>query len=179
MDANDDDSQKKTKAFEILVRQHHRRLLAYASSITNNHHSAADIVQDAFVAAYENLEKFDVTKDFGAWIRGNVRNKCRQYARERRFVTVEPEILESIEAQHREWDDRDADSGANLFAALQDCLTTLPDLMSQAVNLFYMQRLSGAEVASRLDADEAAVRKRLQRARVQLGDCITKKLGTA
>lgn len=167
------DTSKKNKAFEILVRQHHRRLLAYAYTITNDADAVPDIVQDAFVAAYQSLDKFDVTKDFGAWIRGIVRNKCREFGRKSKFVELDQQLLESIEAQHREWDEREADSDASVMGALQDCLSKLPDLMGQAVNLFYMQRLSGAEVAARVDADEAAVRKRLQRARVQLGECIT------
>ncbi len=163
-----------TKAFEILVRQHHRRLLAYALSITGGNDAARDIVQDAFVAAWENLEKFDVSRDFGCWMRGIVRNKVREWSRTQKFVSMDEETLQAVEAQHRSWDENEAETGANLFAALNDCLTKLPDLMSQAVNLFYLQKLSGAEVASRVGADEAAVRKRLQRARGQLHECITR-----
>ena len=162
------------KAFEILVRQHHRRLLAYALSITGGNDAARDIVQDAFVAAWENLEKFDVSRDFGSWMRGIVRNKVREWSRTQRFVSMDDEALESIEAQHRAWDEHEAETGANLFAALNECLGKLPELMSQAVNLFYLQKLSGAEVASRVGADEAAVRKRLQRARLHLHDCIAR-----
>lgn len=181
MDSDDQkiDPNKKDKAFEILVRQHHRRLLAYAGTITRDPGAAPDIVQDAFVAAYRNLDKFDVSRDFGSWIRGIVRNKCKEWGRSRKFVPLDEQLLEKVEAQHREWDEREAASGTKLFAALHDCIAKLPDLMSQAVQLFYMKRLSGAEVASRVGADEAAVRKRLQRARGQLGECITKKLGTA
>ena len=165
-------------AFEVLVRQHHRRLLAYATSITGSEEAAQDVVQDAFVAAFEKLAQFDASKDFGAWMRGIVRNKCRQWARSRRDVAVEDEVLEVLETQHRLWDAHQTESDEALFSALSRCLKKLPGLLGQAVDLFYMRRLSGAEIAARVGADEAAVRKRLQRARTQLGDCINASLRT-
>ena len=49
-------------------------------------------------------------------------------------------------------------------------------MLRQAVNSFYMDRESGAEAAQRLDCAETTVRKRLQRAREQLGPCIEENL---
>ncbi len=166
-------TQDPSKAFEILVRQHHRRLLAYAFSITGGNDAARDLVQDAFVIAWTNLEKFDVTRDFGSWMRGIVRNKVREWARAQKLVGMDEEMLEAIEAQHRSWDQQESETGTDLFAVLHRCIRKLPELMGKAVDLFYLQKLSGVEVAKRLDADEAAIRKRLQRARAQLGKCIT------
>ncbi|MEM1296582.1 MAG: sigma-70 family RNA polymerase sigma factor [Verrucomicrobiota bacterium] len=166
-------TQDPSKAFEILIRQHHRRLLAYAFSITDGNDAAHDLVQDAFLVAWSNLEKFDVTKDFGSWMRGIVRNKVREWARSQKMVGMDEEMLELIEAKHRSWDQQEAESDTDLFSLLEQCLRKLPDLLGKAVELFYLQRMSGAEVAEKMEADEATVRKRLQRARSQLGQCIT------
>lgn len=165
-------SSRDRRAFEILVRQHHRRLMGYAISICKREDSAKDIVQDSFVAAWENLEKFDVTKDFGAWIRGIVRNKAREWARAQDLVSMDEEILDAIELQHREWDEAFEGAEEGLFQSLGKCLQNLPELLHQTVNLFYFQRLSGAETAERIGADPATVRKRLERARTQLRSCI-------
>lgn len=161
------------KAFEILVRRHHRRILGYAISVSGNEEAARDIVQDSFLVAWERLDDFDTSKDFGAWVRGIVRNKCREYSRTNRSVSIEDDVLNAVEAQHSLWDQHEANTEQSLFAAMHQCLGKLPELLSQAVTLFYLQRLSGAQVAQRVGADEAAVRKRLQRARVLLGECIT------
>lgn len=171
-------TQDPSKAFEILIRQHHRRLLAYAYSITGGNDAARDLVQDAFVVAWSNLEKFDVTKDFGRWMRGIVRNKVREWARSQKLIGMDDEMLEVIEAQHRSWDEQEAESEVDLFSILDQCIRKLPDLLGKAVDLFYLQRLSGAQVAEQLNADEAAVRKRLQRARLQLGECISQQAKT-
>ena len=161
------------KAFEILVRRNHRRILGYAIAIAGDEDAARDIVQDAFLVAWEHLDDFDTSKDFGAWVRGIVRNKFREYVRSQKHVTIEDDILEAVESQHRHWDKREAETDQSMFAAMHGCLGKLPELLSQAVNLFYLQRLSGAQVAERVGADEATIRKRLQRARVSLADCIS------
>jgi len=164
-----------TKAFEILVRRHHRRLLAYATSITADENTARDVVQDAFVVAHRKLDEFDTSRDFAAWMRGIVRNRCHEARRtESRLVLVEASALEAIEQQHSAWDCAESEQDGCVMRALQGCLGKLPEMLHQAVNLFYLQRLSGAEVAARIGAEEATIRKRLQRARQTLGDCITK-----
>ena len=164
-----------SKAFEILVRQHHRRLLAYALALVSAEPAAEDIVQDAFLAAYERLAQFDPSRDFGAWMRGIVRNKYREWARGRREIVVDDAALEQIEQQHQRWDCAEEAPG-DALRALRNCLTKLPPAMCRVVDLFYMQRLPGAEVASRLAESPATVRKRLQRARQKLASCIGKAL---
>jgi len=65
------------QAFAVLAREHHRGLLVFARALCGNHATSADLVQDAFVTAWRNLDRFDTTRDFGAWLRGIVRNKRR------------------------------------------------------------------------------------------------------
>ena len=166
-----------TKAFEILVRRHHRRLLAYATSILIDENTARDVVQDAFVVAYRRLADFDASKDFSAWMRGIVRHQCQNTRRaQRRMILTESTVLDNVETQHRVWDANEAENNRDTMRAMHTCLARLPETLQQAVNLFYMQKLSGAEVARRIGLQETTVRKRLQRARKSLGDCITQTL---
>lgn len=160
--------------FEAMLRRHHRRLLAFAYTLTGDPEAARDLVQDALVAAYQNWGKFDPERDFAAWVRGIMRNKGREYARARKLITVDEKVLEAIEQQHRQWDVVEAD-GQGVFETLETCLAQLPDPMREVVQLYYMERLTGTEVARRVKADEATVRKRLQRARALLAECLSKK----
>ena len=59
-----------------------------------------------------------------------------------------------------------------LFEALQDCRERLPEALAAAVQAFYYDGLSGAEAAARLKVNEATLRKRLERARHALHDCM-------
>ena len=87
-----------TKAFEILVRRHHRRLLAYAISVLDDENTARDVVQDSFVVAHRRLDEFDTSRDFAAWMRGIVRNRCREVQRQSsRMVLLEGGTLDAID----------------------------------------------------------------------------------
>lgn len=165
-----------SKAFEILIRQHHRRLLAYATAISKNEDAARDIVQEAFLAAHRGLGTFDVTRDFGAWMRGIVRNKFREWLRrQHRYTVLNDSVLESVDREYHRME-QVAESSEEIFIALRLCLKKLPELMRRAIDLFYMKRMSGEAVARELETKEPAVRKRLQRAREQLAGCLTSAL---
>jgi RNA polymerase sigma-70 factor (ECF subfamily) len=166
-----------TQAFAILAREHHRGLLVFARALARNDATAADLVQDAFVTAWRNLDNFDSARDFGAWLRGIVRNKWREHLRRhRREVDVDDATLEAWENRLALWDaGRQAGSPA-LFDALEDCLKRLPDTLGVAVSRYYYQDLPGDSIATALGIDTAALRKRLQRAREALRNCLDHKI---
>ncbi|MDA0810851.1 MAG: sigma-70 region 4 domain-containing protein [Verrucomicrobia bacterium] len=66
-------------------------------------------------------------------------------------------------------------AGGDVFEALEDCMEQLPDTLRGAVDAFYLKDLSGADAAKNTGSSEASLRKRLQRARALLKDCLTNK----
>ena len=158
-------------AFAILAKEHHRNILAYARALTKESHISRDIVQDAFVAAWKNLGTFDVTRDFGSWMRGIVRNKWRESLRKNsRQIALDEETLGCLEADAREWDGFRDQGG--VFVKLEGCLKKLPETLSEAVQAFYYEGHSGEEAAEALDLNNATLRKRLERARTGLRECL-------
>lgn len=159
------------KAFAVLAKEHHRALLTYARALTKEQHTSRDIVQEAFVVAWKNLDTFDVTRDFAAWMRGIVRNKWRESLRKNaREISLDEETLEFLEEDAKQWDDL-RDRGG-VFARLESCLKKLPENLSEAVKAFYYDELSGEEAATTLCVQSATLRKRLERARGGLRDCL-------
>lgn len=55
-------------AFGELVRGHSRMLFRLAFRMTGNEADADDVVQDAFLRAYQKLATFESRADFGTWI---------------------------------------------------------------------------------------------------------------
>lgn len=159
------------KSFAILVKEHHRGLLTYARALTKEDHTSRDLVQDAFVVAWKNLETFDVTRDFGSWVRGIIRNKWRESLRKNsRQVVLDDEVLEHLEADARQWEGLRDDGG--VFGRLELCLKKLPENLAEAVKAFYYDGHTGDEAASVLNVQSATLRKRLERARGGLRDCL-------
>jgi RNA polymerase sigma factor (sigma-70 family) len=175
-DPGDGDTvQAEAADFADLVRAHHRELLVYATALTREPATARDIVQDAFVVAYEKRGVFDVTRDFGSWMRGIVRNKWREWLRRnRRYDLGEPELAR-IDAAVAAWQSGRLHGESPLFAALEDCLAKLPEQLREAVAAYYYEGRSGDETAQHLGIAPAAVRKRLQRARILLKQCLEQK----
>lgn len=161
--------------FEQVVRDHHRRLIAYAYGLCGSPHQAEDLAQEAFIIAYRRLAEFDPARGaMGAWLRGIVRMKHLSALARRREYPLDGEILEAYEAQYRRWDD--AESDEVLLQQLHDCIDQLDDQMRRAVELFYFKGLSGTAVARETRSQEATVRKRLQRSRAALQDCLEQNL---
>ena len=167
------------QAFAIQARDHHRGLLVYARALAHNEATAADLVQDAFIAAWRNLGRFDVTRDFGAWLRGIIRNKWREYLRRHcREVDVDDATLEAWEYRFAQWDANRDSGNAEVLDTLDECLKQLPDAMGEAVRRFYYREEPGEKIASALGIDTATLRKRLERARHALRSCLDRKLPT-
>lgn len=169
---NDDLDPKDPDDFTALVERHHRDLLVYAVALTRNEATARDIVQEAFVLAYRKGELFDVTRDFASWMRGIVRNKWREWLRKNRRYDLNDNELARIDADLALWQDNRVQQDNSLFDALEQCLTRLPENLRSVVEAYYYEGWSGDEVATRLHLSPAAVRKRLQRARIILKQCL-------
>jgi RNA polymerase sigma-70 factor (ECF subfamily) len=154
--------------FADLIRGHHRGLVAYATALVKSDAAARDLVQDSCVAAWKSLEKFDVSRDFGSWMRGIVRNKwrehCRRYSRE---VLLDDETLSRLEEPFESTAD-----DSELFARLAECRSKLPPPMAEAVRVIYDEGRTSEEAAEVLETKAPALRKRLERAREALRRCM-------
>ncbi len=165
------------KSFSILIREHHRPLTVYARALAEDGDAARDIVQEAFLTAYRKLDEFDLSQDFGAWMRGIVRFKWREWMRrQNRRAAITQRCAEAMDGTMDRWSafQRDRQNGG-VFEALENCITLLPAKLGDAVKHFYIDGRSSAEAAEELGASEASIRKRLERARQQLKDCLERK----
>jgi RNA polymerase sigma-70 factor (ECF subfamily) len=162
------------KGFEALVREQHRRLLAYGLALTRRNDVAEDLVQDALLIAHRDFAKFDAARDFGAWVRGIVRMKYLEWIRERRTEPLDAKVLDEIERQHQAFD-RASDEEPGV--AVRDCIARLGPRLGETLELHYRDDESFAAIAGRLGITEEVVRKRLQRARELLADCLRRRMG--
>lgn len=161
--------------FAVLVERHHRDLLVYAFALTRNDATARDIVQDSFIVAYEKMHLFDVTRDFATWMRGIVRNKWREWLRKNRRYDLSDNDLARIDADIALWQTNRVQEDNSMFDALEQCLARLPETLRAVVDAYYYEGRNGDEVADLLQVAPAAVRKRLQRARTLLKQCLDSK----
>ncbi len=167
--------------FEVLIREHGDALLASIRATAGPSH-ADDIFQDAVLVAWRRLPDYDRSRPFGPWLRGIARMIALDYASKNARVRVaSPEVMESVERDLRAFE-RFTGTGAEAavsfrerLAALDDCLARLPEPYAAVVQSVYRDAHTLAHLARSLGENEETLKKRLQRARALLGECLGSK----
>ena len=164
--------------FEVLIREHGDALLASIRATAGPAH-ADDIFQDAVLVAWRRLPDYDRTRPFGPWLRGIARMIALDYAgRHARVRIASPEVMESVERDLRAFErftGADAETAMDFrerLAALDDCLSRLPAMYAHAVQAAYRDAHTLAHIANASGESTETIKKRLQRARAMLGECL-------
>src|ERR1700724_2123066 len=82
-------------AFETLVNKYDRQIFRIAQHITQNKEDAQDVVQDAFLKAYEKLDQFQGNSEFYTWLVRIAVNESLMRLRKRRtgkMVSIDEDI---------------------------------------------------------------------------------------
>lgn len=162
------------EVFEILAREHADMLTAFLRSLVSRGDVVEDLFQEAMMVAWRRLAEYDRSLPFGPWLRGIGAKLVLEYRRKsaRGFLSCEPEVLQALEAEYRNFERRPADSFRERLERLSRCIERLPPMMRDAIEMVYTRGLSLKNLAATLDATEEAVKKRVQRARQLLAQCL-------
>lgn len=167
--------------FEILVREHQPALLAFVRSCIREHHAAEDLVQDAFVAAWNRLDDYDQSRPFAPWLRGIARNKILEYQRSaatrlRHVSVLAPHQIDAVAGEFERLIPGRGDAMTETMTALKDCIAALPARQRELIHRIYREDQTCRTIAARLEQTIECVKKQLQRVRAKLRDCILGKL---
>lgn len=154
-------------------------ITAIALAITRDVPASEDVAQEAFLSAWQNLRKLRNPDSFLPWLRQITRNLARDHlrARARRSEVagdVEP-LLAQVADPHPE--PAEGLGEAQEFAIAADVIDQLPEESREVLLLYYREGQNSRQVASLLGLQDAAVRKRLQRARERVRAELLEKLG--
>jgi RNA polymerase sigma-70 factor, ECF subfamily len=168
------------EAFRVLVERYQGRLHSLAMRVLRDPEQARDAVQDAFLKAYTNLDRFEGRSSFYTWLYRLAMNLCLDLKRrdhgERRLETPEPADLERVAtiearpADQQHWRDHEdapdeAVSRAELRERVARAIATLPEASRETLILREVEGLSYTEIAEALDIPRGTVMSRLHYAR--------------
>src|SRR5215203_6713120 len=74
-----------TDLFEILIRRNNPYLYKIGMSYGYSHEDVEDLMQETFIAAYLNLEKFESRSSLKTWMTRIMLNQCYQKAQKLSF----------------------------------------------------------------------------------------------
>ena len=173
-----------TSAFEELVKRYERKLFRIVRNVMHNTEDAEDVVQSAFLKAYQNLKQFQENAKFSTWLIRIALNESFMAMRKTRSMreqSLDCDFASEIDGSDRaplslisvdvtDWaPDPEALYGTAEFRKI---LTSSLDKLSPALRVVFVLRdvegCSISETSGILNLTANAVKSRLARARFQL-----------
>jgi RNA polymerase sigma-70 factor (ECF subfamily) len=170
-------------AFAELVQRYERRVYRLARNITRHDEDTEDVLQEAFLKAYEHLDRFQGQSAFYTWLVRIAVNEALMKLRKRKAdltVALDDPLELGDEVLQREiavWEDNPEErySHEEMHKILDDAIDSLkPDFRTVFV-LRDIEELSTGETAEVLGISIPAVKSRLLRARLALREKLTRK----
>jgi RNA polymerase sigma-70 factor, ECF subfamily len=168
-------------AFEQLVERYDRKLFRIAEHITRNREDSQDVVQEAFLKAFQHLGGFREDSQFSTWLFRITVNQALMKLRKQR-TTKEVSLDEDFQADGdmlpREvavWTPNPEElcRTSELREILIRSLEGLRPILRIVFVLRDIEGLSGDQTAEVLDLSPSAVKARLWRARLQLRELLS------
>ena len=170
------------KAFTDLLRRYEGKIFRLAQHITQNREDAEDVLQEAFLKAYEHLDQFQGQSKFYTWIVRIAVNQALMKLRKRksdRSVSLDDTIdtgEDNIVREIATWDENPEQKYSR--EELNSILTSAVDGLTPIYRAVFVLRdidgLSTEEAAEALELSVPAVKSRLLRARLQLREKLTR-----
>jgi RNA polymerase sigma-70 factor (ECF subfamily) len=162
-----------TGMFEIIMRRHNQRLYRVARAILRNDSEAEDVMQDAYVRAYEHLDQFAGRAKFSTWLtRIAVHEALARKHRGGRYRELEPMSEREGDPMDRfaslAPDPEQQASNSEIRGLLEEAVEKLPDFYRTIFMLRDVEEMSTTDAAEVLEITEENVKVRLHRARALL-----------
>ena len=171
-----------TALYEIIMRRYNQRLYRLVISILRDRDETEDVMQDAYVRAYQRLGQFEGRAAFSTWLAriavheafARLRSRGRMQQLDTEF---EGEI--SVDFTGASLNPEESTSQAELARLLEYSLMNLPDQYRTVLMLRDVEELSTSETAAALGLTEENVKVRLHRGRSLMRRDLLARVGTS
>lgn len=161
------------------MRRHNQRLFRLARSIVSDDAEAMDIVQDAYITAFNQLHTLNDTNVFAAWLARIAKNKALMYRRKNlRITTMDNQKLETVielssVIKRPSQPDNDI-ANQQVKKLIEESIDKLPDAFRSVFMLRAIEQCSVRETSEILEIREATVKTRYHRAKILLQQQLNK-----
>jgi RNA polymerase sigma factor (sigma-70 family) len=153
--------------FEVIVRRYNTQLYRVGMAYLRNHAQTEDAMQNTYLKAFLNLERFRGNSAFATWLTRIMINECLMTLRSRKQF-----VMETIDGGNERVADEmfaapvvDSLHTQDLKAVLEDAVQKLPRTHRAVYLLREVQQLSTAETSEALGISPENVKVSLHRAR--------------
>jgi RNA polymerase sigma-70 factor (ECF subfamily) len=156
------------QAFAALVRKIQRPVYGLCLRLLRTEAEASEVAQEAFLRAYQHLDRYDETKPFELWVLAIARNLCLDVLRRRSRVKTEDVADHEQSLPSNDATLEDKAIARQERASLEEAMATLSVEDREVLALYYVQKRTTKEIAQVLNVAPGTIMARLFRAREKL-----------
>lgn len=152
------DPTKRRKAFEQAVREYSEQLYWQVRRIVLDHEDANDVVQNAFLKAWNSLDSFHGDSKLVTWLSRIAINEALDFMRRQKtrfMLSTDDDGMQSVARQLEA--DRYFD-GDHVEAQLQEAMSQLPDVQRTVFQLRYYDEMKYSEISRITGTSEGALK---------------------
>jgi RNA polymerase sigma factor (sigma-70 family) len=156
-----------------LYKQYSKAMYNISYRITNDEDEAKDVLQEAFISAFQNLKSYRGDSSFGAWLKKIVVNQAINQARKRKLM-IQP--LEDRNDYPDEADGIDEDNLLLNVERIRDAIRELPDGFRMVFTLYLMEGYDHGEIAGILGISESTSKTQYIRAKKRIKEILKERI---
>lgn len=156
-----------------IYQKTYRKAYAVAFQIMKNKEDAQDILQEAYISAFKNIESLKNKEKAGAWVNQIVANRCKDWLRKKnpalfsdmKSEDVDMEFEDSLVNENPMFMPEESIDYEETKKIMQNILDSLPEEQRLCILMYYYEELSVGEIAEALECSTGTVKSRLNYAR--------------
>ena len=141
--------------------------------IVNNRSDAEDVLQEAFISAFQYLGDFDYSSTFGAWLKRIVVNRSIDLLRRRKALVVD---IDAMEKYAEPAEEPEEDTSRWKIEQVKRSVSDLPTGYRTVITLHLFEGYEDEEIGSLMGICASTVRTQYHRARKKLLEMIKKEI---
>jgi RNA polymerase sigma factor (sigma-70 family) len=154
--------------YEVLMRKFNQRLYRISMAIINDDKEAEDIMQTAYINAYQQLGNFKGKSSFSTWLIRILINESLLH--KKRKTQLQKVLMETPVNQHHNDTPLKNLMNKELGIILEKAVADLPEKYRMVFVMREIQEMSTTETMDALNLGESNVKIRLSRAKEMLRD---------
>lgn len=165
------------KAFDELVYRYQRGMLSVAQQVVRNPIEAEDIVQDAFLLAFEALPQLDNLNRFGSWLYSITRNRALRFMKRSSRVQLHDDVDAElqVEADPAASDPAKIVEQESTHEDVRVAIDSLPSDFKEVITLYYWAEMPQKRIAETLSLPLTTVKWRLHKGKGLLKTVLEKR----
>lgn len=167
------DENLRSTAFSLVVKQYSQKIYWHIRHMVLSHEDADDIVQETFIKAWTNIDKFRGDSLILTWLYRIAINETLTFLNKNRISTVSIDTPEGAIAEMLESDT--FFNGNRADALFREAIQRLPDKQRLVFNMKYFEEMKYEEMSEILDTSVGALKASYHIAVKKIEDFLSKK----